>query len=343
MKIIRTLFIAPSANRPSTRVRIINLIKPLVRHGIQVELRVLPKSFHARRRMFQNISGYDIIVLQKKLLSLFVLLLLRRASKVLVYDFDDAVFLRDAFGSDNASKNWFSKSRQHRFKWIIKKADLVLAGNAYLEHFARNFNPNVAVIPSSISLINLPTRNDFPDNPEPVVGWIGSRTTVKYILSIEEILARVMAIHPFQLCIISDVKYSMSRLTSHHIVWNLERQDIDIAHFDIGIMPLSDDPWTRGKCAYKLLQYMAAEIPFVASAVGMNVDVSDGNTTGFAVRSEQEFIEKLLLLLKNKTLRQKMGKAGRIFVEKHYTTELISDKIADLFKNLKPISSAHSI
>jgi len=319
---------------PSTRVRVANLIEPLAHHGIQVELQILPNSFRERRQLFQKISDYGVVVLQKKLLSPLSYFLLRRSSKVLVYDFDDAVFVRDAFGFDNAAKRWISKSRQRRFKRTVRNVDLVLAGNAYLGNIARKFNPNVAVLPSSVSLTQLPSRNNFPENPKPVVGWLGSRTTMKYILSIESILARVAAVHPFELRIISDTPCSMATMTCHHIVWSLEQQDLEIAHFDVGLMPLSDDPWTNGKCAYKLLQYMSAEVPFVASAVGMNIEVADGNTTGFAVRSDREFADSLIKLLDDKALRRQMGKAGRAFVEQHYTVEVVAEKLSGLLKNL---------
>jgi len=331
---IRVLFIGRSSKIPSTRVRAANLIEPLTNYGIQAELKILPNSFRERRQLFQKVSEYDIVVLQKKLLSLPYYFLLRRSSKVLVYDFDDAVFVRDAFGSKVDAPEWFSKSRWRKFRRTIRGADLVLAGNKYLEIYARKYNANVAVLPSSVSLTHLPMRDNFPENPKPVVGWVGSRTTMKYILSIESLLARVAAVHPFELRIISDTPCSMATLTCHHIVWSLEQQDLEIAHFDIGLMPLSDDLWTNGKCAYKLLQYMAAEVPFVASAVGRNIEAACDNTTGYAVRSDREFADSLIKLLNDKTLRRRMGKAGRAFVEQYYTTEVIAEKLAGLLKNL---------
>lgn len=328
------MFIGRSANLASTRIRMANLIEPLSYHGVHAELHILPKSLRKRIKLFRKSSAFDIVVLQKKLLSPLVFFFLRQASKRLVYDFDDAVFFRDAFGSKVDAPEWFSKSRWRRFRHTVREADLVLAGNKYLESYARKYHTNVTILPSSVTLSKLPIRSNFPENSKPVVGWLGSRTTMKYILSIESILARVAAVHPFELRIISDTPCSMATLTCHHIPWSLEQQDLEIAHFDIGLMPLSDDPWTNGKCAYKLLQYMAAEVPFVASAVGMNVEVANGNTTGFAVRSEWEFAEKLLKLLEDKALRRQMGKAGRAFVEKHYTVEVIADKLAVLLKNL---------
>ncbi|PIS31195.1 MAG: hypothetical protein COT43_00015 [Candidatus Marinimicrobia bacterium CG08_land_8_20_14_0_20_45_22] len=334
MSAIRVMFIGRSPNLASTRVRVANLLEPLSHRGVRAELHILPRLFCERLKLFRKSAAFDIVVLQKKLLSPLIFFFLRQASRCLVYDFDDAVFVRDAFGFDNAAKIWISKSRQRRFKRTVRNVDLVLAGNAYLENIARKFNPNVAVLPSPVSLTNHPTRNDFPDNPKPVVGWIGSRTTLKYILSIESILARVAAVHPFELRIISDTPCSVATLTCHHIPWSLEQQDLEIAHFDVGLMPLSDDPWTNGKCAYKILQYMAAEVPFVASAVGMNVEVACGNTTGYAVRSDREFADSLIKLLDDKALRRQMGEAGRAFVEQHYTVEVIADKLTGLLKNL---------
>lgn len=328
------MFIGRSPNLASTRVRVANLLEPLSHRGVHAELHILPRSFCERLKLFRKIAAFDIVVLQKKLLSPLVFFFLRQASRCLVYDFDDAVFFRDAFGSKVDAPEWFSKSRWRRFRRTVRGVDLVLAGNKYLESYARKYHANVAVLSSSVSLTHLPIRDNFPENPKPVVGWLGSRTTMKYILSIEEILARVAAEHFFELRIISATLCSMSRIPCHHIDWNLDQQDQEIAHFDVGLMPLSDDPWTNGKCAYKLLQYMAAEVPFVASAVGMNVEVADGNTTGFAVRSDREFADSLIKLLDDKALRRQMGKAGRAFVEQYYTIEVIADKLAGLLKNL---------
>ncbi len=326
------MFIGRSSDLASTRIRAANLIEPLARRGVHAELYILPKSLSARLKLFQKCKTYDVVILQKKLLSPILFFFLRRASRYLVYDFDDAVFFRDAFGSRIDDPEWFSKSRWRRFKTTAKAVDIVLAGNNYLESYAQKYNNNVAILPSSVPLNNIPTRDNFPDNPKPVVGWVGSRTTMKYIFSIESILANVASVYPFELRIISDTPCSISSLPCHHIFWNLDRQDQEIAHFDIGIMPLSDDPWAKGKCAYKLLQCMAAEVPFVASAVGMNVEVTCGNTTGFAVKSDREFVNCLVKLLRDKALRRRMGKAGRALVERFYTTEVISEKLAQLIK-----------
>ena len=112
---------------------------------------------------------------------------------------------------------------------------------------------------------------------------------------------------------------------------NLKTQEIDIAEFDIGIMPLFDTPWSRGKCSYKLLQYMAAGIPFITSAVGMNMDIAHDNDVGYAVINEKDLEDKLILLLANEEIRVSMGRIGPEVIDKKYSIQAVCQTLIKIF------------
>jgi glycosyltransferase involved in cell wall biosynthesis len=270
---------------------------------------------------------YDAVCLQKRLLSPIEFFFLRVRSRKLLYDFDDAVFLRDIW-PPQVDGNWVSLSRRFKFRTIVKHSDMVLSGNGYLAREAANYQSCTKILPSAVPVTDIPKRLDLPDNPVPIVGWIGTKGTLRYFEMIEEDLQRVARRCPFELRIVSDSHFSVAGVQCRNIEWLEETQEQEIARFDIGLMPLSDDPFSRGKCAYKLLQYMAGGVPFVASAVGMNVEVSASNTTGFVVTSSEDFESKLFRLLTNRTLRLRMGRAARELAVKRYSIEAVGAQMA---------------
>lgn len=128
--------------------------------------------------------------------------------------------------------------------------------------------------------------------------------------------------------IISDRLYLVGGVNCEFHQWKLEKQEEEIAQFDIGIMPLFDTPWSRGKCSYKLLQYMAAGVPFIASAVGMNIDIAKDNAVGYIAKNSEELEDKLIHLLINEEKRISMGKIGANIVSKKYSISAVCRTLA---------------
>lgn len=332
-KIIKELlFVLTSEKAASARVRAINLIGELERHNIHCRHVIYPDTFPGKLRLLALARRADVTMLQKKLPTALDATLLAAASRHLVFDFDDAIYYRNQHGVENGS--FHSKSRELKFARIARKSDLVIAGNEYLAAAARTHQPNTLILPSPVAVTGVPEKSYDTLNPIPVIGWVGSKDTLKYLEGIKSLLVNVHSQHPFQIHVISNGHFDIPGIECRNIPWRLETQDMEIAQFDIGIMPLTDDPWARGKCAYKLLQYMAAGVPFVASAVGMNVEVAFENTTGYAVADDQEFCDALLWLLNDPGLRADMGSKGRYVAEKHYSIEAVAGKLAEAIHDL---------
>lgn len=320
-------FLISSPERPSARVRVVNLLPELEKHGVRGEAITLPKGWRDRLRVLRGCRDCDAVVLHKRMLLPPQLSVLRRAAPALLFDFDDAVFLRDVWPPD-PDANWRSLSRGLKFRMVTKCSDMVLAGNEYLRAAAQRYQPRSYILPSAVPVSGVPQRGTQPQHPVPVVGWVGTEGSLLYMERIAGVLQRVASQHPFELRIISNVEFSIPGVDCRTIRWQKETQEAEIAEFDIGLMPLSDDPWARGKCAYKLLQYMAGGVPFVASAVGMNVEVAAGNTAGFAALDDEDFGERLLALLRDPERRLSMGATARQLAENRYSIEAVSASLA---------------
>ena len=320
-------FIISSPDRPSARVRVLNLIPELETHGVRADVVTFPRGLRNRVRVLRTCRNYDAVVLHKRMLQPLHFLLLRHAAAVLVFDFDDAVFLRDVWPPDPDAR-WRSFSRGLKFRMVTRHSDMVLAGNEYLVAEARRHQPRAHVLPSAVPVSGVPQRTDRGEHSRPVVGWVGTQGSLLYMERIAEVLRSVASQLPFELRIISNVEFAMPGVDCRNIRWQEETQEQEIAEFDVGLMPLSDDPWARGKCAYKLLQYMAGGVPFVASAVGMNVEVAAGNSTGFAVETDEDLGRKLLTLLSDPGRRRSMGMKARRLAEERYSIEAVSASLA---------------
>jgi glycosyltransferase involved in cell wall biosynthesis len=206
--------------------------------------------------------------------------------------------------------------------------DLVIAGNSFLQREAQRYQRRVVTLPSAVPVKHVPTKDHRLNRLDLIVGWVGSAHTLPYLEGAADVLRTITREHPFKLHIVSDEALHIDGLDIENIPWSLHNQEQEIARFDIGIMPLPDNIWTRGKCAYKLLQYMASGVPFVASAVGMNVEVAADGTTGFAVRNHSDFALKLLRLLSDTELRHRLGTAGRARVVERYSIEEVGKQLA---------------
>ena len=321
---LRVLFLSAALDRASTRVRVVNLMPELEKENFRADHAALPRDIWQRLSAYWKCTGYDVVVLQKQLLSRLDAFLLRRFARRLVFDFDDSIFAR-AVG-DGASTA--SATRRRRFANTVRKCDLVIAGNTFLQREARRYLDKVVTLPSAVPVDNVPSKDHRIDRLELVMGWVGSAQTLPFLEGASDLLRSVACQHSFKLHVVSDGAVHIKGVDTINIPWSLHTQEQEIARFDIGISPLPDNVWTRGKCAYKLLQYMAGGVPFVASAVGMNVEVAANGTTGFAVGTDAEFALKLLKLLGDRELRHRLGTAGRAHVAERYSIEVLGRQLA---------------
>ncbi len=238
--------------------------------------------------------------------------------RALVYDFDDAIYLPNV---SEANRLLGIMKWPRKVPDIIRASDWVMAGNEYLAQYARSYNNSVTMIPTCVDTRKFVPREDGVSSQEvPIVGWIGSPTTVPYLLGLQKVLARVAASHRFLLRVSGSVgALAMPGVQVANVPWSLKEEVSLFNTCDIGIYPLWDDPWTRGKCGFKAIQFMACGVPVVAAAVGVNREIIQDGVNGFLAYSEAEWEEKVGWLLSVPGLGEKLGRAGRETIMERYS------------------------
>lgn len=242
----------------------------------------------------------------------------------LVFDFDDSIWLPNV---SEANKKLAFLKRPEKTKEIIRAAHLVIAGNEYLASYARQFNPHVVIIPSTIDTERY-SKKDIREKDHIIIGWSGSFSTIIHFESAMDALIKIKERYDstVSFMVIGDAAYNNDRLKIVGIPWNAATETEDLQQFDIGIMPLPDDEWTRGKCGMKGLQYMAAGIPTIMSPVGMNNEIIQDGENGFLAGNTEEWVEKLSWLIESVELRKKFSDRGRKTVEEKYSVKANREK-----------------
>lgn len=241
--------------------------------------------------------------------------------KPIIYDFDDAIFL-----SNTSETNTYIERLKNpdKISSIISMSSAVIAGNRYLYDFAVKYNKNVFIIPSSIDTDKYTPVADRGEgaNKDIVIGWVGSITTRKFVYGIEDALSELEKKYDNIIFkIIGGGFYSKKVKKVFNIEWSLETEKEYLKTFDIGIMPMSDDAWTRGKCGFKAILYMASGIPTVCSPVGANAEIVQDGVNGFWATTKEEWVDKLSRLIEDKDLRLKMGARARVTAETKYSVK----------------------
>jgi glycosyltransferase involved in cell wall biosynthesis len=243
-----------------------------------------------------------------------------------VVDYDDAwfVFYRDRL---------FLRDKLDR---LMARAAAVTVGNATLAGYARRCASRVEILPTTVDTRAYTPRTEVTSAEPLVIGWMGSASTAPQLKQIEPALQMLTKEHKFVLrCIGAGQGLTLSRdLPLETRSWSQQTEVTEIQHFDIGINPLADDPFNRGKCGYKLIQYMACGIPVVASPVGANSDIVQDGIHGFLATTSDEWVEALHRLMIDPELRQKLGKAGRQQIEKKYSLQTVLPRMISLYREL---------
>ena len=325
---MKIAFLVSNPDGPSTRYRVLNYISFLEKRGCVSEVFVIQKGLLKRQKLFRKLRDFDIVFVHRKLFRFIDWHSLRMHSKRLVYDFDDAVMFRDP-----NKKKQTSYIREKSFMRTVRNADAVIAGNNYLKSLAMKGNTETFVIPTSVDMERYTQRSTEKSSDTVILGWIGSSSTLIYLENIKNILDNVFEQFPnVSMKIVGDKFFDCSKMPVIKKTWNCEDEIHDLHTFDIGLMPLTDDPWSKGKCGFKLLQYMAVGIPAVCSPVGVNREIVTDGVNGFWADKENEWIEKLSILISDSKLRSEMGTSARKTVIKNYSTEHNGKKLLELFK-----------
>jgi glycosyltransferase involved in cell wall biosynthesis len=286
--------------------------------GHTLTLRPWPRSCWSRLRLGRALQGTDAVIVQRRLLPGWQLYLLRCEARLLLFDFDDAVFLRDSY----AARGLASPRRLQRFVATVETADAVIAGNDFLrEQAARWTDPGrVHVIPTCVDPGRYPLAEHRRAGEGVELVWIGSSSTLQGLELIRPLLEYVGRHQPgVRLKLICDCFLQFRRLPVVCCPWSEASEAAELARADVGISWVPDDAWSRGKCGLKVLQYMAAGLPVVANAVGVQADLVRHGETGFLARTPEEWSEAVGRLARAPELRRRMGSAGRRRMEADFS------------------------
>ena len=249
--------------------------------------------------------------------------------KPIIYDLDDAIYLK---GTSPVNKLAYFLKSSSKIPKIISKSSYVIVCNEYLEDYAKKFNQNVKMIPTVVNTDKFTVKDHSIQNEKLVIGWIGSHSTACYLAQLTEVFKKIAEKYKFTLKIIgSDKRDYFPGIDVIYDDWSLEKDVLDFHGLDIGIYPLPDNEWVKGKTGFKTVQYMSVGVPCVASRIGKNINIITDGVDGYLASSQDEWIKKLSLLIENSEFRKTMGLAGRKTVEDRYSLSINAPKYLEVF------------
>ena len=284
----------------------------------------------ARLRTVLRHARFDVMLIYREAMPVgppLVESLLAGAKVPLVYDFDDAVFLPNT----SEANRWVAAFKQpQKTGAIIRRCDQVIAGNEFLADYARRFNKSVHVVPTSIDVERfVPRVAPAPAGAPLTIGWIGTPTTAIYLEPLFPELRALAATHPFHFNLTGapgDV--AVPGVDVRNVSWSLEREVELFNTCDIGVYPLPDTDWARGKCGFKAIQFMSCAVPVVASPVGVNREIIEDGVNGFLASTAGEWRTKLAALMTDADLRRRLGAAGRRTIQQRYSLQVNGPRVA---------------
>jgi glycosyltransferase involved in cell wall biosynthesis len=353
------LFLYPIGQSPSQRFRFEQYLTFLGQNGFRVSCQsfwdertwtILYKPGHTLQKivgfikgvarrwiMLFRLSNIDFVFVHRECLPMgppvMEWIIAKILKKKIIYDFDDAIWLPNTSEENKlvAFLKWHGKVAA-----ICKWSYRVSCGNSFLADYARQFNKNVIVNPTTIDTTHLHDPSRFAikkKNIQVIIGWTGTHSTLPYIEPLVPVLEKLEGKFPGQvrLLIIANKNPALKLKFVDFVPWSRQTEMEDLLQMDIGVMPLSDDEWAKGKCGFKALQYMALEIPALASPVGVNIEIIDNEVNGYWCHTETEWLYYLEKLVTDKALRKQMGVAGRKKVISHYSVSSNSSTFLGLF------------
>jgi glycosyltransferase involved in cell wall biosynthesis len=267
-------------------------------------------------------SNYDVVLFQRELFSEFFydppfwVFPLRLLSRRLVFDVDDVLWKLPP-QSVRAKSPWQNRLARMRFRWNVGLSDQVVVSTEHIAEYARRINSSLTVISTPVDARSHPARKHTKSEPV-VIGWTGGPGNLAYLKMVEKSLEHLASRYALRFHLICSKSIALKGIEVSFIPWHKNTEPVELAKMDIGIMPLSDNEYTRGKAGFKILEYMAAGLPSVASPVGVNAGIIDDGVTGFLARDEKQWIDALSHLIESASLRMKMGSKSReVALEKY--------------------------
>jgi glycosyltransferase involved in cell wall biosynthesis len=323
-----------SKTTPSTRFRVKPYFPFLDAEKIFYRHLPIPHATHKRLVLLGHLGWADIVFLQKKLFSLVELNVLKRFKRPIIFDMDDVIFHEHPQNADSRRGRRKITRNRMRFEAIVQSARLVIAGNATLAEDVRTRGGCVSILPTPVDTDNYTPSNRSNNATDPiVVGWIGTASNLYYLNPIVGILARLSQRFPNVIVrLVCNKAIDMPGVRLENRRWSEENEICDLQGFHIGIMPLSDDIYSRGKCGFKLLQYMSVGLPTVSSPVGMNNTIVEHGRDGFLADTPLEWEARLTDLIRSAALRHSLGIAARQKVVEHYSVKTVFPSFLSILK-----------
>lgn len=319
------LFISKGIDSSSTRYRALQFFPLLKSHGFSPKHVTASGGAIAIVKTLWLANQADTVVLLRKTFPMVITWLIRMVSKRLIFDLDDAIFC----GSNGTP----SRTRMKRFIHIAAVSDHIFAGNQFLAENSLKYNDAVTVIPTCLDVKKYEVIVEKPKDYIDLV-WIGSKSTSKYLLGILPVLENVAGeLGNLRLKVIADIGLPMAKLPVVAVPWTEDCEAKELASSHIGLAPMIDNDWTKGKCALKVLQYMAAKLPVVSSNVGVNGEAVIAGETGYLASNSEQWIEAINALTADSNNIIEMGMAGHKRVKEHYDIDIVFQKIVMILEN----------
>ena len=327
---MKILFLVQGLDVAASRYRVLQYLPYLKEHGVQATVLPFQKGFFKKLKLFKSVNEYDILFIQRKRFPVLWLKYIRKNARRIVYDFDDSVMYRNS-----KAANPESNTRVKMFKNMVNASDYVIAGNEYLQKNTTPFTHNVTIIPSPIDMSLYPLKKYSEKNDNITLGWIGATGSIHYLEKMKPVFEALgKKYEDLRLKIICNVFFDCDNITVEKKLWSEQEEVADIQSFDIGLMPLMDDPWSHGKCGLKILQCLATGVPVVCSPAGVNKEIVKNGVHGFWANTREEWIEKLEILINDPDRRERMGMEGRKRVIEHYSLEANAPRMLKIFQQL---------
>jgi len=329
----KIVFISKGNEKPSTRYRARQFNKLFTQDGWDVMYISAAGSLLNKIKALRQAYSAEIVIVIRKNFSLFHFKILRLVSNKLIYDFDDANFIKP----DGSA----SHTRYASFKRFMLMSDHIWAGNNYLAMEAKKFTKKVSIVPTSIKPEKYAIEALKPENTFDLV-WIGSQSTSKYIKEIIPVLEKASEQIPnLRLKIIADFKTTSNKFEVMSLSWSSDIEAYELASSHVGLAPMPDTPWSRGKCGLKVLQYMTAGLPVISSNSGVNAELIEDGITGYLADSDEQWVDALKKLYNNRSQLNTMGLNAREVVNQHYSVNAVYQIISGDLKKLCPANTGN--
>ncbi len=256
--------------------------------------------------------------------------LIRVSRKPILYDMDDAIFHQ----YDQNPNRYVRRLLGGKIIGLLGRCRVAFCGNAYLTAYACQYCKRTHVVPTTVDITTYQPATAQPARTPPTLGWIGSPSTWQYCAPFAALFASLVKQKRLDVLVVGAGAAANVDLPFLFRDWTEQNEIADIQQMDIGMMPLPDAPWARGKCGYKLIQYMACGIPVIASPVGVNRDIVTHGVNGFLATTEEEWRLAIEQLVGDPELRKRMGEAGRVTAVEHYSIQQHGPRLAQWIREI---------